>query len=171
MQANNTRSHGIYRDVQMVILRHERERERESAKEGKHWRRGTSTPRIRHMLLLLLLLLLPAFDNNYTPASRNPHKPPSTPHDCRRKLCCAGETSRESIRFANKLADHYTKLAKCDSVPFQLGCLLWEVICEMIPMRPYQSEARHQFICWIANLQSQIISFAKLKIIIKRFIY
>lgn len=121
MQANNTRSHGIYRDVQMVILRLGTERERgRDAKGGRNRRRGTSTPRIRHMLLLPLLL--PAFDNNYTPASRNPYKPPSTPHDYRRKLCCAGEASRESIRLANKLADHYTKLAKCDSVPFQLCC-------------------------------------------------
>lgn len=111
-----------------------------------YWGRGreigggrTSTPRIRHMLLLLLLLpllllLLPAFDNNYTPASRNPYKPPSIPLDYRRKSRCAGEASREGNRFASKLADHYAKLAKCDGTRFHAttACQLWEVICEMI---------------------------------------
>lgn len=92
-----------------------------------YWERGreiggsrTSTPRIRHMLLLLLLLLLPAFDNNYTPASRNPYKPPSIPLDYRRKSRCAGEASREGNRFASKLADHYAKLAKCDGTRFHV---------------------------------------------------
>jgi len=85
---------------------------------------GTSTPRIRHMLLLppllqSLLLLLPAFDNNYTPASRNPYKLPSIPLDYRRKSRCAGEASREGNRFVSKLADHYAKLAKCDGTRFR----------------------------------------------------
>lgn len=64
------RSHGIYRDVQMVIHRLGIGRRGREIGEGR-----TSTPRIRHMLLLpplLLLLLLPAFDNNYAHASRNP---------------------------------------------------------------------------------------------------
>lgn len=97
---------------------------------ARNWGRGeigggcTSIPRIRHMLLLLLLplllpqslllLLLPAFDNNYTLASRNPYEPPSIPLDYRRKSRCAGEASREGNCLANKLADHYVKLAKCD---------------------------------------------------------
>lgn len=76
------------------------------------------------MLLLLLpqsllLLLLPAFDNNYTSASRNPYKLPSIPLDYRRKSRCAGEASREGNRFASKLADHYVKLAKCDGTRFR----------------------------------------------------
>lgn len=66
----------------------------------------------------LLLLLLPAFDN-YTPASRNPYKLPSIPLDYRRKSRCAGEASREGNRSANKLADHYAKLAKCDGTRFR----------------------------------------------------
>lgn len=82
-----------------------------------------SIPRIRHMLPPLLLLLylpsiiiIPPHRSRFSFPLRSLHLlSRHLPLSCRRKSRCAGEASRESNRFASKLADHYVKLAKCDA--------------------------------------------------------